>query len=320
MSATQNQTGNAFEYALASRLAVAVGVRMKTRAGKDAETDAAADRAREDFFAQDRESRRWLSRAAGAAVSHIVDLEEKTLARAGDAPVRMQPDSAGIAGDPRDIVLPVGRKHLAVSAKLNNDTVKNPRLQFAEPDFAAKWGLDARVSEDYAGAVAKVAARVNGAKKSGLEKWRDFPDLHREVYAPLLSAFRDELLRLLSEESGASGAWGCQKNLLAVVLLALPANGIRAKPNRPQPLQPAADEPAASYPPKPDRNNNSTFAAAACNNITPRTPSRPRTHTRPPPRFFNRAKKCSARLRRAIAQDPKRPIRRNRPAAQSEPA
>ena len=202
MSGTQNASGNAFEYALANQLACAVGVRLKTRAKEDAATNEAADKAGGDFFERDPKSRRWLARAAAAAVSHITDLEEKMLAQASGEHVRMLPDSAGQAGDPRDIVLRVGKGVLAISAKLNNDTVKNPRLQFGNPDFAVNWGLGVEISPAYCDAVGAVARRVDEAKKSGLENWRELPELHGEIYAPLLLAFRDEIFRIISGESG----------------------------------------------------------------------------------------------------------------------
>ena len=203
MSGRQKASGNAFEYALANQLACAAGVRLKTRAREDAATNEAADKAGKDFFGRDSKSRRWLARAAGAAVSHITGLEEKMLAQADGMHVRMLPDSAGQAGDPRDIVLPVGKSALAISAKLNNDTVKNPRLQFENPDFAAAWGLGVEISPAYCEAVGAVAGRVDEAKKSGLKNWGELPELHNEVYAPLLLAFRDEIFRIASGDSGA---------------------------------------------------------------------------------------------------------------------
>ena len=206
---TQNKNGNAFEYALANQLACAMGVRLKTRAKEDAQTDEAADEARRDFFDLPADFRRWLARAAEAAVSHVIGLEKQMLAQADDKHVQLLPDSAGIGGDPRDIILPIRRKHLAISAKLNNDTVKNPRLQFNNPDFADNWGLGARVSDAYVKEVGKVKALVDQTKESGVEKWRDLPELHQRVYAPLLLAFRNEMTRLMSAESDESGV--CRK-------------------------------------------------------------------------------------------------------------
>ena len=201
MSGKQNKNGNAFEFALANCLACAVGVEVKPRELKALSADKTADKARDDFFEQPPEFRRWLAKAAEAAISHIVKLEGKALAKAGEKNVQMLPDSAGQEGDPRDIILPVNGRTIAVSAKLNNDTMKNPRLQFGSPNFADAWGLGANVSSAYRGAVSDVAKRVERARKSGAVNWRDISELHGDIYVPLLLAFRDEMLRLMGDES-----------------------------------------------------------------------------------------------------------------------
>ena len=207
MSGKQNKNGNAFEFALANCLACAVGVEVKPRELKALSADKTADKARDDFFDQPPEFRRWLAKAAEAAISHIVKLEGKALAKAGEKNVQMLPDSAGQEGDPRDIILPVNGRAIAISAKLNNDTMKNPRLQFGNlgnPNFADAWGLDANVSPAYRGSVAGVAKRVERARKSGAVNWRDISKLHGRIYVPLLRAFKNELLRLMGGNKSKS--------------------------------------------------------------------------------------------------------------------
>ena len=201
MSGKQNKNGNAFEFALANCLACAVGVEVKPRELKALSADKTADKARDDFFDQPPEFRRWLAKAAEAAISHIVKLEGKALAKAGEKNVQMLPDSAGQEGDPRDIILPVNGRTIAISAKLNNDTMKNPRLQFGKPDFADSWGLGVNVSPDYIDAVADVAELVRQVRDGDAINWKDFSEKKNDVYAPLLRAFRDEMLRLMGDES-----------------------------------------------------------------------------------------------------------------------
>ena len=201
MSGKQNKNGNAFEFALANCLACAVGVEVKPRELKALSADKTADKARDDFFDQPPEFRRWLAKAAEAAISHIVKLEGKALAKAGEKNVQMLPDSAGQEGDPRDIILPVNGRTIAISAKLNNDTMKNPRLQFGKPDFADSWGLGVNVSPDYIDAVADVAELVQQVRDGDAINWKDFSEKKNDVYAPLLRAFRDEMLRLMGDES-----------------------------------------------------------------------------------------------------------------------
>ena len=201
MSGKQNKNGNAFEFALANCLACAVGVEVKPRELKALSADKTADKARDDFFDQPPEFRRWLAKAAEAAISHIVKLEGKALAKAGEKNVQMLPDSAGQEGDPRDIILPVNGRTIAISAKLNNDTMKNPRLQFGKPDFADAWGLGVNVSPDYIDAVADVAELVRQVRDGDAINWKDFSEKKNDVYAPLLRAFRDEMLRLMGDES-----------------------------------------------------------------------------------------------------------------------
>ena len=183
MAMTQDASGNALEYAVASQFATLVGVPLAK--------DDISEKARKDFMSHPADERLQLSEAAMEGVLHVIALESP-LALKNSSEVKMQPDMAGQAGDPRDILLSLRRGHLGVSVKRNNNVEKNQRLQRNNPDFGDAWGLDATVSECYKTEVEKVFQTLDEIRGSGVENWRDIPDKSNIIYAPLLEAFGHE--------------------------------------------------------------------------------------------------------------------------------
>ncbi|GAA8343458.1 hypothetical protein HpDR28_13660 [Helicobacter pylori] len=65
-------------------------------------------------------------------------------------------------------------------------------------DFGKKW-LGVGVSQHYKDTIKPLFERLENAKKEGM-LWRDFPNKEREIYAPLLQAFKKEVLRIDENE------------------------------------------------------------------------------------------------------------------------
>lgn len=109
----------------------------------------------------------------------------------------LQKDKLGEIGDVRDILIYFDRFCIGLSIKHNHDAVKHSRLS-KDLDFGEKW-LGVGVSQHYKDTIKPLFERLENAKKEGM-LWRDFPNKEREIYTPLLQAFKKEVLRIDENE------------------------------------------------------------------------------------------------------------------------
>ncbi len=105
----------------------------------------------------------------------------------------LQKDKLGEMGDIRDILIYFDRFCIGLSIKHNHDALKHSRLS-KNLDFGEKW-LGVGVSQNYKDTIKPLFERLENAKKEGM-LWRDFPNKEQEIYAPLLQAFKKEILRI----------------------------------------------------------------------------------------------------------------------------
>ncbi len=105
----------------------------------------------------------------------------------------LQKDKLGEIGDIRDILIYFDRFYIGLSIKHNHDAVKHSRLS-KDLDFGKKW-LGVGVSQNYKDTIKPLFERLENAKKEGM-LWRDSPNKEQEIYAPLLQAFKKEVLRI----------------------------------------------------------------------------------------------------------------------------
>ncbi|GAA9314948.1 hypothetical protein BTM393_06520 [Helicobacter pylori] len=105
----------------------------------------------------------------------------------------LQKDKLGEIGDVRDILIYFDRFCIGLSIKHNHDVLKHSRLS-KNLDFGEKW-LGVGVSQNYKDTIKPLFERLENAKKEGM-LWRDFPNKEQEIYAPLLQAFKKEVLRI----------------------------------------------------------------------------------------------------------------------------
>ncbi|WRF40661.1 HaeIII family restriction endonuclease [Helicobacter pylori] len=105
----------------------------------------------------------------------------------------LQKDKLGEIGDIRDILIYFDRFCIGLSIKHNHDAVKHSRLS-KDLDFGEKW-LGVGVSQNYKDTIKPLFERLENAKEEGM-LWRDFPNKEQEIYAPLLQAFKKEVLRI----------------------------------------------------------------------------------------------------------------------------
>ncbi|GAA8695373.1 hypothetical protein oki290_07370 [Helicobacter pylori] len=105
----------------------------------------------------------------------------------------LQKDKLGEIGDVRDILIYFDRFCIGLSIKHNHDAVKHSRLS-KDLDFGEKW-LGVGVSQNYKDTIKPLFEKLENAKKEGM-LWRDFPNKEQKIYAPLLQAFKKEILRI----------------------------------------------------------------------------------------------------------------------------
>ncbi len=105
----------------------------------------------------------------------------------------LQKDKLGEMGDVRDILIYFDRFCIGLSIKHNHDALKHSRLS-KNLDFGEKW-LGVGVSQNYKDTIKPLFEKLENAKKEGM-LWRDFPNKEQEIYAPLLQAFKKEVLRI----------------------------------------------------------------------------------------------------------------------------
>ncbi|WRB11276.1 HaeIII family restriction endonuclease [Helicobacter pylori] len=193
MSNKSNNQGRAYEYAWCLALEQKLSVLKKVIVDKQNGFNA-ANRAYESLEKSLQE--RYLE-SAKQGVLLLLDCEpllsEVIGSSQNEITLSLQKDKLGEIGDVRDILIYFDRFCIGLSIKHNHDAVKHSRLS-KDLDFGEKW-LGVRVSQNYKDTIKPLFERLENAKKEGM-LWRDFPNKEQEIYAPLLQAFKKEVLRI----------------------------------------------------------------------------------------------------------------------------
>ncbi|GAA9835702.1 hypothetical protein VN0545_13640 [Helicobacter pylori] len=193
MSDKSNNQGRAYEYAWCLALEQKLSVFKKVIVDKQNGFNA-ANRAYESLekSLQDR----YLE-SAKQGVLLLLDCEpllsEVIGSSQNEITLSLQKDKLGEIGDIRDILIYFDRFCIGLSIKHNHDAIKHSRLS-KDLDFGEKW-LGVGVSQNYKDTIKPLFERLENAKKEGM-LWRDFPNKEQEIYAPLLQAFKKEVLRI----------------------------------------------------------------------------------------------------------------------------
>ncbi|GAA8582893.1 hypothetical protein KYTH42_08820 [Helicobacter pylori] len=197
MSDKSNNQGRAYEYAWCLALEQKLSVLKKVIVDKQNGFNACY-RAYESLEKSLQE--RYLE-SAKQGVLLLLDCEpllsEVIGSSQNEITLSLQKDKLGEIGDIRDILIYFDRFCIGLSIKHNHDAVKHSRLS-KDLDFGEKW-LGVRVSQNYKDTIKPLFERLENAKKEGM-LWRDFPNKEQEIYAPLLQAFKKEVLRIDENE------------------------------------------------------------------------------------------------------------------------
>ncbi len=193
MSDKSNNQGRAYEYAWCLALEQKLSVFKKVVVDKQNSFNACY-RAYESLEKSLQE--RYLE-SAKQGVLLLLDCEpllsEVIGSSQNEITLSLQKDKLGEIGDIRDILIYFDRFCIGLSIKHNHDAVKHSRLS-KDLDFGEKW-LGVGVSQNYKDTIKPLFERLENAKKEGM-LWRDFPNKEQEIYAPLLQAFKKEVLRI----------------------------------------------------------------------------------------------------------------------------
>nr|BCI58765.1 type II restriction endonuclease [Helicobacter pylori] len=197
MSDKSNNQGRAYEYAWCLALEQKLSVFKKVIVDKQNGFNACY-RAYESLEKSLQE--RYLA-SAKQGVLLLLDCEpllsEVIWSSQNEITLSLQKDKLGEIGDVRDILIYFDRFCIGLSIKHNHDAVKHSRLS-KDLDFGEKW-LGVGVSQHYKDTIKPLFERLENAKKEGM-LWRDFPNKEREIYSPLLQAFKKEVLRIDENE------------------------------------------------------------------------------------------------------------------------
>ncbi|WP_441736437.1 HaeIII family restriction endonuclease [Helicobacter pylori] len=193
MSDKSNNQGRAYEYAWCLALEQKLSVFKKVVVDKQNGFNA-ANRAYESL--EKSLQKRYLE-SAKQGVLLLLDCEpllsEVIGSSQNEITLSLQKDKLGEIGDIRDILIYFDRFCIGLSIKHNHDALKHSRLS-KDLDFGEKW-LGVRVSQNYKDTIKPLFEKLENAKKEGM-LWRDFPNKEQEIYAPLLQAFKKEVLRI----------------------------------------------------------------------------------------------------------------------------
>lgn len=137
--------------------------------------------------------------AASFAVNFLIDLEPRLSIGINENDIlvlEIVSDSAGKEGDVRDVLLirALQKWEIGVSAKNNHRALKHSRLS-TNLDFGKEW-LQSPCSEIYFQEIKEIFGLLTSIRKNDKSTiWDDaFEDVFAQIYEPVLSAFKKEIL------------------------------------------------------------------------------------------------------------------------------
>lgn len=196
---TQVENGKAFEYSIA----INYYNHLKEQ-GIDVILieDSPYRNAKRCFEKQSESSKRAFNKASRQSIETLLILEPGLTAQKDSNDIlkmHIAPDSDGEMGDVRDIVFNrdfISPKwEVGFSAKNNHEAVKHSRLSMTI-DFGEKW-VGHPCSQQYFEEINPVFTMLGKLRsENSICRWSILEDKDRDVYIPILKAFRKEMLKL----------------------------------------------------------------------------------------------------------------------------
>ncbi len=156
--------------------------------------------AESDFHKIDDELKATMTTAAKAIIPEMVNLEPWLIEGNDVLYIYIQADSNGELGDVRDIIIERTdiKWQIGLSIKHNHFAIKHSRLSMTI-DFGNKW-FGHKCSQTYWSEISPIFTFLSEQKKLGT-KWSDIQDKDNTIYVPILTAFKNEVLRCASEHN-----------------------------------------------------------------------------------------------------------------------
>lgn len=200
--AKQTVTGKAFEYALMNALLESLSSVTSVTV-----VDSAPYRtAKKSYSSFDGLTQDQYKQAATAAIGFLLELEPRLSNHVNELDVlqlEIVSDIKGQVGDVRDVLAIRSSQdwEIGISAKHNHRAVKHSRLS-NDIDFGEKW-LGSSCSSEYFSAIKPVFDKLSHlrSESKATKTWDSLGDYHSSVYVPILTAFKCELLRLVSDST-----------------------------------------------------------------------------------------------------------------------
>lgn len=200
----QVKNGKAFEYAIAKEYMNFVIQQGRKATLVDNE---ACRQAKGYYDSFPTEEQSHFDKAAYETIDTMVKIEPGLLAQKNEKDILsicLQKDQEGENGDVRDVVFSRSSPQweIGFSAKNNNDAVKHSRLSKVL-DFGDKW-LHVPCSETYWQKITPLFEELQSIRQNiPNAQWSDIGERKQDkFYKPLLTAFREELLRINETSEG----------------------------------------------------------------------------------------------------------------------
>jgi len=199
--ANQNKNGKAFEFALAISYYNYLIKHTKVELLKNKTYEIAKSKF-EQLKVSDRE--KMLS-AAVISLKFIIDIEPRLIHSINSKDllqVELASDKSGQKGDVRDILFIrlASKWEIGLSAKNNHRALKHSRLSHVL-DFGEQW-INIPCSNEYWNDIAVIFDKIKAIRiLNKYTEWSSaFSDIYKEVYTPLLEAWKKEVLKMYSDK------------------------------------------------------------------------------------------------------------------------
>jgi hypothetical protein len=182
---SQVDSGHAFEYGLAQSF-------HRLYASSTLRDDVFMRRAEQSFTACSEIEQDKIFRAADEIAAFLLAHDNNLRPRDGYT-IWLQSDMSGVRGDVRDVLIGHDTMQTGLSAKNRHWALKHSRLS-ERIDFGRRW-FGVPCDPGYFHQIVPIFRELNTLRRIGTY-WRDLENKSERFYIPVLTAFRDEAVRL----------------------------------------------------------------------------------------------------------------------------